>query len=245
MNVRHRPILLAVLLLVPAVAHAQAPPDPTGHWQGFIQAPEQEINIEVDITRNAKGALGGTFTNHARNIKGLPLAKVVQDGTSITFSPRQDTVFAGEFSADGKSITGEFKGTDVSGNDFALPFKVTRTGAANVAAAAKLSKIGKALEGTWNGAIEVEGEKLRLEMTLANQADGTATGTMMNVDRGGIKAPITTATQAGSQVTIEVQAVGATFTGALNAQGTEIAGTFKQGPLSVPLTFRRGAAATK
>jgi hypothetical protein len=45
--------------------------------------------------------------------------------------------------------------------------------------------------------------------------------------------------QKAASVTIDVASVGASFVGVLNAAGTELAGTWTQGPLSLPLTLRR------
>jgi hypothetical protein len=39
----------------------------------------------------------------------------------------------------------------------------------------------------------------------------------------------------------DVASVGASYVGVLNAAGTELAGTWTQGPAVLPLTFRRAA----
>ena len=46
-------------------------------------------------------------------------------------------------------------------------------------------------------------------------------------------------TQQGARITIEVAAVNAAFTAVLT--GSELAGTWAQGGLALPLTFTRGA----
>jgi len=122
----------------------------------------------------------------------------------------------------------------------AVPFTLTRVGDPKIEAAAKSKAIGKDVEGTWNGTLEVQGTQLRLVLTMANHPDGTATARIVNLDQGEVALPATI-TQTGASVTIETSAVVSAFSGALNATGTELAGTFTQGPLNLPLTFRRVA----
>jgi hypothetical protein len=42
-------------------------------------------------------------------------------------------------------------------------------------------------------------------------------------------------------LTLDAPAVGASYTGTLSADGTELSGTFRQGPLVAPLRFTRTA----
>jgi hypothetical protein len=245
---RHTLLFAALVFLMSSnVVLAQTPADPSGHWEGAVKALDTEIKVQVDLLKNANGTFVGSYSNPSRNIQGLPLKTISIQGRTITFSPNDAVTFTGQLSADGKSLKGDFTGTDATGTDFALPFSLVRTGEARAAApTAAASKVGKELEGTWNGLLEVEGEKMRLVVTIANQANGTSTGTIANADRGGVQAPITTMTHKGTQVVLEIKSVGASYSGVLNAQANEMTGTYKQGPLTVPLSFKRASAeATK
>ena len=113
--------------------------------------------------------------------------------------------------ADATSISGEFVTTQGGYN---VPFDLKRTGDARIAAAPKSAPIGKELEGTWNGAIDVGGKQERLVLTLTNHADGTATGTIQDLDGSNVEIPIAI-TQKASNVTIDVAVVGASYTAAL------------------------------
>ena len=79
---------------------------------------------------------------------------------------------------------------------------------------------------------------------MLNQPDGTATGAIVNIDQGGLTLPVAIAQQ-GANLTLELKAVGGSYSGALNAAGTELVGTYTQGPRAVPLTFRRAAEVRK
>jgi len=233
--------LLAALLLVPAPSLlAQTAVDPSGHWEGAVQAPNMVVTIEVDLAKNGKGELAGTFGNPAQNLKGLPLSNFAADGRSLTFqvkgSAPGERVFKGALSADGKTISGDY-----AQGGFSMPFSLTRTGDARIEAAAGSAPIGKELEGAWHGTLDVNGVQRRLVLTMANHPDGTATGNFVNVEEG-LEIPITTITQTSSSVTLDVKTVGVAYTGALNPDGTELVGTLTQGSAVLPLTFRRTAA---
>jgi hypothetical protein len=124
-----------------------------------------------------------------------------------------------------------------------LPFDLTRTGNARIEPPVKSAPIGKELEGTWNGTLDVDGG-LRLALKMSNHSDGAASGTIVNLDQGGLEIPVAIA-QKGSGVTLVSNVVEGSFSGALNAEGTELAGTWTQGPAALPLTFRHTTAEGK
>lgn len=235
--------LSAALLLAPASPLlAQAAPDPSGHWAGAIHVPAfngaspREIGIAIDIARAAGGALEATFSQPDQNVRGLPLGKVTQEGKAVSFELKANGggLFKGTL-ADAKAITGEFV---TSEGGYTIPFDLARTGDAQIAAPPTSAAIGKELEGTWNGTVEFGGKKERLVLKLANRPDGTAAGTVLDLDGSNVEIPIAV-TQKAVNVTVEVSSVGAAFTGVLS--GNELTGTWNQGGLTLPLNFTRGA----
>jgi hypothetical protein len=232
-------IFAAQLLYSALVLFAQSAVDPSGHWEGTIQAPNMDVAIAIDLARNDKGQLAGTFAQPSEGVKGLPLSTVAIDGRSLHMQLKPGGSGGGTFngivSADGKSLAGEFI---MSEGGYTVPFALTRTGDAAIPPAPKNAPISKALEGTWKGALEVAGTRMRLVLTLANQPDGTATGTIASPDGTGVDIPIAM-TQKASDLTIDVATVGASFVGVLNAAGTELSGTWTQRGSSLPVTFQR------
>ena len=73
---------------------------------------------------------------------------------------------------------------------------------------------------------------------IAGVLSGTALAHQVNVDEGGLMLYLVVG-QKGRHVTIEAHSVAASYAGDLNAAGTEIAGTWTQGTLSLPLTLTR------
>jgi len=239
-----RLLLTGSLLFVPATAlFAQAAVDPSGHWTGAIHVPpfngagSREVAIDIDLTKNASGGLDGTFGQPGQNVKGLPLAKVALDGRTVSFELKATTgggLFRASL-ADAASMSGEFVTTE---GGYTIPFDLKRTGDAQIAPTPRSAAIGRELEGTWNGTIDVNGKQERLVLKMANRGDGTATGTILDLDGSAVEIPIAMTLKA-STFTLEVPAVGASYVAQLTA-GNELVGTWTQGPVNLPLTFTRG-----
>jgi len=235
-----RTLLVAALLLVPSSSLlAQTPVDPTGHWEGAIQVSGMEVRVEVDLVKNGKGELAGTFGQPSEQLMGLPLTNFAVDGRSVSFQIKGgapgDRAFKGAVSADGTSMSGDYASHQVG----TAPFALTRTGAPKVDATPRSLAVGKELEGTWNGTLDANGMQIRLILTMANQPDGTAIGSVVNVDEG-LELPVTSITHEASSLTLDVKAVGGSISAALNPDG-ELVGTFTKGTASMPLTFKRAA----
>lgn len=222
--------LVAACLLYQLPAKAQS-----GHWEGAIQVPQQEMTIHVDLAQNPKGEWIGSIDIPAQHAKGFPLSDVAVKGNAVTFAMKGipgDPKFDGKVSADGKAISGDF--TQGGAN---LTFSLKRTGDAVIETPAKSTALSKEMEGSWEGALDVNGNKLRLKVKMANQADGTAGGSLVSVDQGGGEIPITTITQKGSNLKFEVKTVGGSYEGDLTDGA--LVGHWMQGGGTLPLTLKR------
>ena len=237
MDNTNRSNLLAVLVFsTAAFLPAQSAAGLSGHWEGSAKTPTKELNFEVDLAKNSTGDLAGTFGNPSEKLKGLLLSNIAVDGNSVRFQIKGapgERAFKGTFSDDGKSISGDY-----TQGGYSLPFSMTRVGDARIETPAKSAAVGKELEGVWNGTLAADGKQLRAVLTLSNQPDGSATGSLVSVDEG-IEIPIATITQTASNLTLDLKAVGSSYSGALNADATELAGFYTKESLVLPLTFRR------
>jgi hypothetical protein len=239
-HLRHTLLALALLLASVLAVRAQSPVGVTGHWEGSVQLPAMEVPIELDVATNAKGELFGTFSQPAQKIRGLPLASVAVDGRTVTFGLRSGSKFSGTLDANGKTISGDLASVTVG----TVSVTLTRTGDARIDAPSKSAAITKDMEGTWTGTIDVD-SGYHIVLTMANQPDGTSSGTIVSVDEAGLEMPVRI-TQNGSTLTLDVKMISASFSGVLNPAGSELAGTYKtaQGT-EVPLTLRRTANDSK
>ena len=234
-----RMLLVASLLLVAATSlPAQTGVDPSGHWEGTIHAPNMDVVIGIDLAReHVKGSSPAPLRSLPRASRGCPCPKSPSKGQSIRLLLKPGTgggTFNGTLSADGKSIAGDFI---MAEGGYAVPFTLTRTGAASIAPAPKSPPIAKELEGSWNGTLDAGGRQMRVVVKMANQPDGTATGTIVSVDGTGVEIPIAIA-QKGSEVSRRGDGRRLLLRG-VERGATEIAGTWTQRGAALPLTLRR------
>lgn len=210
---------------------AQTAQGPAGHWVGTLTGP----GIEMEIDLESKGGVWrGTISVPSQGTKGIPLSDVSVKGKVISFGikgPQGDPHYAGTISDDGKTITGTF---DQGGNT--LPLVLAWKGEAKFEVAQKSTAITKEMEGTWEGPLDVNGQVLRLRVILANAAGG-ATATLVSVDQANAEIPVATVTQDGSRLKLIISIISGSFDGEL--KGDALSGTWAQGPLSLPLTFKR------
>jgi hypothetical protein len=237
MRFTHLFLAAAAAIAVPTLpAHAQTSRDPTGHWDGRLTAPAQDVPFAIDLARNRDGALGGTIDLPMDAIKGLPLARLSFEGSQVTFELRAGAgggAFRATLSEDGKAMAGDFAGSIGS-----VPFRLTRTGSARIEAAPRSAPISRELEGQWNGTLEAAGVRLRLELHITNTADGSALGHVVSLDEDGLDYPIVM-TQAGATLAFTNGITGGSYSGALDGAGTALVGTYTNRGVSTPLVFRR------
>jgi hypothetical protein len=225
---------LVTLLVSSGVAFAQTPAGPSGHWEGAIQVPGQELKIEIDLS-GAGEKWEGVIAIPAQGLKGFPLAAIAIQGDAVSFAMKGvpgDPQFKGTLSKDGKALSGDF----LQGGG-TVPFSLARTGDAKIERPPKSTPITKDLEGSWEGALDVKGTTLRLVFKLSNQADGTATGTIVSLDQGGAEIPIASVVQNGAHLKLFVPAVVGNYDGDL--KDGQLAGTWTQGPQTWPLVLKR------
>ncbi|MBI4876463.1 MAG: alpha/beta hydrolase [Acidobacteria bacterium] len=97
------------------------------------------------------------------------------------------------------------------------------------------------LAGDWSGTLEAGAARLRLVLHVA-ASDSGLTAKLDSVDQGAMGIPVTTVSEQGGQVRLELRPLSASFEGRFNKEGTEIAGEWSQGGAALPLVFKRSSA---
>ena len=158
----------------PAAAAPSAAPSPAGRWEGKLATPMQALDLTVDIVAKGSG-WEGVITIPAQNLTQYPLSSVTASGDSASFAMAApgNPQFTGKVDASGKTWTGEF--TQGGGK---LPLTLTRTGDAKIDPPKPSTAIDKALEGTWEGTLDVNGRTLRLVLKLSTAPTGLGRGTL-------------------------------------------------------------------
>ncbi len=227
--------VLAVSIVIGSyAASAQSTAGAAGHWEGTVQTPGQPLAISVDLSPQPAGSWQGTITIPAQNVTGFALSAISVEGDRVTFSMKGvpgEPLFKGTLSKEPRSISGE-----LSQGGATIPFTLAWKGEPNIEEPAKSSAITKDFEGSWEGALTVQGTILRLVAKLANQA-GSGVGTIVSLDQGGVEIPVTTISQEGSHLHLIIGAIRASYDGDL--KDGQIDGTWAQGGQRFPLVFKR------
>jgi hypothetical protein len=98
--------------------------------------------------------------------------------------------------------------------------------------------------GDWNGTLTIGTAELRLVLHVTKAADGSLTATLDSIDQGAPGIPVNAVTLKDSKLDLTIDAVHGTYTGKVNADASEIDGTWSQGA-AMPLNFHRGSIAMK
>ena len=234
-----RAALAGLLFLAGAVAQEA---NPAGQYEGKILAPDREVNITVHLDRDAKQS----WIGHITIVPGpseLPLSGIVVKGDTVSFTlsgiPNAPQ-FEGKWDKEAQTITG-----NVTSNNKPVPFELTRKGDPKVVLPKQSSMLPKELQGDWEGTLQAGGRTLRLVLALKPDAEGRAVATLVSVDQNNQPIPVTGFAIDGDAVSYEVKIIAGAFKGKVNADKTEIAGDWTQGPNKLPLTFKRKAAEPK
>ena len=93
--------------------------------------------------------------------------------------------------------------------------------------------------GSWEGTLDAMGTTIRIGVAITRQSDGTLTGTMNSPDQGAYGLPLTAISFTDRVLKFTLKIASGTFEGTLNDAGSEIAGTWQQALLVLPLTLKR------
>jgi pimeloyl-ACP methyl ester carboxylesterase len=97
---------------------------------------------------------------------------------------------------------------------------------------------GQSIEGSWEGRVGTAVGKLRLVLNVSKSSPGILKATLDSPDQGASNLPVDQITFTDSFLRFEMKDIQAIFEGSLSRDGSEIAGSFRQGILS-PLVFKR------
>lgn len=233
-------ILLSFLLVISAQQEAADSAGAAGHWEGTITLPGTQLGIRVDLQQTDDAGWSGTIDIPVQSLRGFSLGEVTVTGPAVAFAMPGipgDPRFSGRVAGDGQTMAGDFT---QAGQTY--PFVLIRkprpaTGSGDTPAR---GVPGQGLAGHWQGSLKpAPVVELRLVMELSDTGAGQVGGLMISVDQGQARIPITALTESGGQVHLEAESVGGAFDGRLSADGSEIAGDWKQSGQATPLVFKR------
>lgn len=108
----------------------------------------------------------------------------------------------------------------------------------SVLSASIFGQSNSSLEGSWLGAIEVSGVKLRIVLKITKTGDGY-TAKLDSPDQGAKDLPTDSITRKDKTVNFSAAQFGMNYEGTLNEKEDEISGTLKGAAGNMPLNFKR------
>ncbi len=208
---------------------------PRGHWEGALETPNRTLDMKIDIDKTDKGWIG-SMANPQTN-SSMPISDVAFADGKLTFrlmgGGENAPMFSGTLSADGKALDGE-----IAAGPNTMPLKLKKTGEAKVDLPKPSPAVAKELTGKWTGALDINGNVLRLELTIKN-SDSGATATLVSLDQGGGEIPASSIQAKEGKLSLKVDAIGGGYEGQLNKEGTEMTGDWSQNGNTLPLKLKK------
>lgn len=102
-----------------------------------------------------------------------------------------------------------------------------------------LAALAPGVAGDWQGTLDTGSGTLRVVVHITQDKDGKLSGAIDSPDQGASGIAITSITYKEPDLHFEIDSIGGSYDGKMNKENSQIAGDWKQGGGSLPLTFKR------
>jgi pimeloyl-ACP methyl ester carboxylesterase len=231
-------------LAVFSTASAQAPaihkPQPQrssstleGHWTGSLQAGEAVLHLVLHVSKTEDGSFKATIDSLDQGVYGIEVTSLTQKDSTLHFNVSSvGASYEGRIAADHASIEGSWTQGSVS-----LPLVFHRQAAG--AGAKKPSGAIASVEGVWQGALEGNGMRLRLQLHVTHDDQKQLVAALDSPDQGVSGLPAIKVSQKDAGFHFEIPVVSGVYEGTLDAAKTAISGSWTQNNVEQKLDFRR------
>jgi hypothetical protein len=232
---------LPAVTLIVASSFAQAQ-SPDGYWKGDLTSGNRTVPMIIGLTQAEDGSWSGTFEMPQSGIREHPLQDVKIDGSKVSFVVPEiagDPSFSGTFSADVTAMSGEFS---QAGRTVRVSF--ARTEPPEPVQGDPLEGFrdpgapGMGPAGEWRAVLESGPQRLRLVMTITKDEDELQ-ASLLSLEQSDRPFEFDDIVVEEGNYYFGITQLGAAFDGRLNRDGSEFQGTWNQGGLALPLSFRR------
>ena len=215
--------LTAMVLASPARAE-----DAVGDWIGKVVTPGGlELGLAAHVRKTADGALEGYAESPDQSPMTLAMAELAATPDTLNFAlPQVRAKYTGKWDPTAKAWVGVLR---QGGAD--MPLRLTR-------GVVPPRPVVAGLDGAWSGVAPVPQGDLRLELTVKTDAGGTL-ATFRSPDQSPLPL-VAHLRRTGDEVDFELRGI-AEFAGKLSADGSTLAGEWRQGGVTLPVTFKKAA----
>jgi pimeloyl-ACP methyl ester carboxylesterase len=232
----------SLALSSPASAQTPAPPKPQpqrssltleGHWSGSLQAGDAVLHLVLHVSKAEDGSFKATLDSLDQGVYGIEVTTLTQKDSTLQFSVGSvGASYQGRVAPDYASIDGGWTQGNVS---LALVFHRQAAGAG----AKKPSDAVASAEGMWQGALEGNGMRLRLQLHVSHDDQKQLVAALDSPDQGVSGLPAIKVSQKDSAFHFEIPVVTGVYDGTLNPAKTNITGSWTQNGIEQKLEFKR------
>jgi pimeloyl-ACP methyl ester carboxylesterase len=204
-----------------------------GHWTGSLQAGEAVLHLVLHVSKTEVGSFKATIDSLDQGVYGIEVTSLTLKDSTLHFNVSSvGASYEGRIAADHGSIEGAWTQGSVS-----LPLVFHRQAAG--AGAQKPSGAIASVEGVWQGALEGNGMRLRLQLHVTHDDQKELVAALDSPDQGVSGLPAIRVSQKDAGFHFEIPVVSGVYDGALNAAKTAITGSWRQNGVEQKLDFRR------
>jgi uncharacterized protein len=204
-----------------------------GDWDGKLQAGEAVLHLVLHLSKAPDGSTKATIDSLDQGVYGIDVTSYSQKNPILRFTVSSvGASFEGKISADHRTIEGVWTQGTVS-----LPLSFHRQAAG--AGARKPVDAIAASEGVWQGVLEGNGMRLRLQLHVSHADNNQLVAALDSPDQTISGLPATGVSERDSALHFEIPIVNGIYDGTLNPAKNAITGTWTQNDASQPLEFKR------
>lgn len=227
--------LLPFIILLPGagVAAAQLTGVPQGTYSGTLQAGEAQLHLLLHLSKGPNGAIRATLDSVEQGVFAIEATSASFANFNLKFELGSvGARFEGKVTPDHEIISGNWSQGNVS-----IPLIFRReTGAA----ARKPGDSIFPVEGLWQGAVETHGMRLRFQLHISHDTEGSLIAALDSLDQGVTGLPANHVTLKDPIFHFEIPSVAGVYEGTLNSAKNAIAGKWSQTSAdNLPLDFKR------
>jgi len=235
--------LALMLFLAPIHTIAQTLPAPSpvapkpagtleGHWAGTLKAGDAALHLLLHLSKSSDGQFHAKLDSLDQAVYNIEATNVTRNESTITFEiPSAGASFEGKLSPTHQALEGTWSQSGV-----AIPITFHREAPG---VAGRKSDALFTSEGTWQGALETPGLRLRLQLHISHDDKKQMVAALDSLDQGVSGLPASKVSQTGATISFEIPGVGGTYEGTINPAKDGITGTWTQSEVPQSLNFVR------
>ncbi len=204
-----------------------------GNWSGSLQAGDAVLHLVLHVWKTEDGSFKATIDSLDQAVYGIEVTSLTQKDSHLQFTVSSvGASYDGKILADHSGIEGVWSQGSVG-----LPLAFRRQAAG--AGAKKPSDAIAGAEGVWQGALEGNGMRLRLQLHVSHDDQKHLVAALDSPDQGISGLPAIKVSQKEAVFHFEIPVVNGVYEGTLNVAKSAIAGGWTQNDVTRELKFQR------